>query len=73
MHNISDLVFKSVYLFNMNPINFCLFKVRKQNKASNMFTVNKKDTKRITLTTVFIVYSCASVANFEQVIPCWDV
>ena len=22
--------------------------------------------------TVFTPYSCASVANFEQVIPCWD-
>ena len=26
-HDIPDLVFKSVYLFNMNPANLCLFKV----------------------------------------------
>ena len=25
-HDIPDLVFKSVYLFNMNPENVCLFK-----------------------------------------------
>ena len=29
MHDIPDLVFKSVYLFNMNPANVCLFKVSK--------------------------------------------
>ena len=26
-HDIPDLVFKSVYLFNMNPTNLCRFKV----------------------------------------------
>ena len=27
MHEIPDLVFQSVYLFNMNLANLCLFKV----------------------------------------------
>ena len=27
MQDIADLVFKSIYLFNMNPANVCLFKV----------------------------------------------
>ena len=27
MHDIPDLVFKSVYLFNVNTANVCLFKV----------------------------------------------
>ena len=26
-HDTPDLVFESVYLFNMNPANVCLFKV----------------------------------------------
>ena len=33
MHDIPDLLFKVVYLFNMNIANVCLFKVNNQNKV----------------------------------------
>ena len=43
----------------------------------NMFTVNNKDTVTMPLSSFlilnsFIPHSSASVANFEQVVPCWD-
>ena len=42
MHEIPDLVYKSVYLFNINTANICLFQVNNQSKVLNMFTVNNK-------------------------------
>ena len=35
MHDISDLVFKSVCLFNMNATNVCLFRVNNNKKVNN--------------------------------------
>ena len=69
---------KSVCLFDMNPAKVCLFKVNNKNKVWNMFTVNNKDTRKTPFTSlwclhssaVFTPYSCALVANFEQVIVC---
>ena len=49
-HDIPDLVFKSIYLCNMNPAKLCLFKVNNLKKVSNMFTVNKIDTRTTLLT-----------------------
>ena len=43
-----------------------------------MFTVNNKDTRTMSLTFLILnsfhtlFFSCVSVANFEQVIPCRD-
>ena len=44
MHDISDLVFKSLGFFIMYPANICLFKFNNQNKALNISTANNKDT-----------------------------
>ena len=65
-HDIPGLVFKSVYLFSMNPANVCLFKVTV--RTQSLSTGNNKDTRA----TRFTPYFCASVAYFEQLVPCWD-
>ena len=62
----------------MNPENLCLFKVNNQKKVRNMFTVNNIEVIDIVLVSPFLIlssfetYSCASVVNFEQVVPCRD-
>ena len=35
---------------NMNPASDCLFKVNNSNKVLNLFTVNNKDTRKMSLT-----------------------
>ena len=47
MHQILDLVFKSAYLFNLNPANVCLpVQSQQLEHNSNMFTVTIKKLER---------------------------
>ena len=61
------LIFKNVFLFNMNQANFCLFKVSHYNKVWNMFTANNKHTRTTLLTSLILNIVNIDILNIEQV------
>ena len=57
-----DLVFKSVCLFNLNQVKFCLLKATMR----NMFTVNNKDTRTTPLTSLILNIANIDILNIKQ-------
>ena len=60
-----DLVFKYVYLFDINQSNVCQFKVNNKKKVWNMFTVNNKDTRTTPLTSLILNIVNIDILNIE--------
>ena len=71
MHDIPDLAFKSAFIFSMNPSQQ-LEQVVKH--VHIQLQKHHSDATNIVLLSSFKKpYSCAWVANFEQVITCWEI
>ena len=78
-HDITDLAFKSVCIFNISLTSVCQFNISNRSKVWNMVLFNNKTPEQchwrrsaFFIWTVFTSSSCASVCNFEQVIFCWE-